>query len=273
VIAIALSSYINAHFEGNIAAFARWVGLGNVQTHRWVKGRTTPTIDTLLKICFRLEVPLLEFFVQAIATAHLVKETNQYPEHLKVSISSPLNSNPRKDSKRLQQLKAALTEDPPPSLTEIAERLGYKRTTTLYYYASELCHAISAKHVEYQKAIQRKNTQCALEAVIENEAYPPPSLQQVAKLIGIGVYTLKKHFPDLCKIISKRYASYLSECRAQRIQVIREEIRQVATNLDHQGIEPTASRVSPYLKKPRSILQKEAQAALKEVRYKLGWGK
>ena len=233
----------------------------------------TTTISTLLKICFRLEVPLLEFFVQAIATTYPVQETKPCLDRTQIAISSYLNFKLEEDSKQIRQLKAALAEDPPPSLAKVAERLGYRRTTTLYYYASDLCHAISAKHTEYRKAIQSRNTQRELEALIASEVSPPPSLQQVAKSIKIGVYTLKKHFPDLCRNISNRYAIYLSECHAKRIQVLREEIRQVATNLDTQGIEPTASRVSPYLKKPRSILQKEAKAVLREARRELGWEK
>jgi len=272
-IAIALSGYANAQFEGNITAFAQWLGLERVQTHRWVTGKTIPTINALLKICFRLEVPLLEFFIQAIAATHPVKETKPCLDQPQIVISSSLNFQLEEDSKQIQKMKAALAEDPPPSLAEVAERLGYRRTTILYYYASDLCHAISAKHAEYKKTIQSRSTQRKLEAVIVNEVSPPSSLQQVAKSIKISVHTLKKYFPDLCHIISNRYAIYLSECRAKRIQVLREEIRQVATNLDAQGIEPIASCVSPYLKKPRSILQKEAKAVLKEACRELGWEK
>ncbi len=272
-IALTLAGYARTLFEGNISAFSRWLGLGRVQTHRWVTGESAPELKTLLKICFRLEVPLLKIFNQAIANTCLAKEAKQPLEQTKVASSSSLNLQVEEVSKQIRQMKAALTEDPPPSLAKVAERLGYRRTTTLYYYASDMCHAISAKHTEYQKVVELKNIRCALEAVIANDVCPPPSLQKVAQSISTSVHTLKKHFPELCCSISSRYASYLSECRVKRIQLLKEEIRQVAAKLEDQGIEPTASRVSLYLNKPRSILQKEAKAALKEVRYELGWGK
>ncbi|MBE9207606.1 hypothetical protein IQ244_13960 [Nostoc sp. LEGE 06077] len=39
------------------------------------------------------------------------------------------------------------------------------------------------------------------------------------------------------------------------------------------GIEPTASRISPHLSKPGTILQENAIAAVRAVRRELGWEK
>jgi hypothetical protein len=48
-------------------------------------------------------------------------------------------------------LEAALQESPPPSLMEITRRLGYKNSSYLYKYFSELSRSISRRYKDYVK--------------------------------------------------------------------------------------------------------------------------
>ncbi|WP_427158282.1 hypothetical protein ACQFX9_21245 [Aliinostoc sp. HNIBRCY26] len=112
-----------------------------------------------------------------------------------------------------------------------------------------------------------------LESVVANKAYPPPSMQEVTKQIGISLPSLKKYFPEICSAISERYANYCKEKSNQRVEILSQEIRQIALQLNSQGIEPTASRISAHLSKPGMILQKKAIATVYAVRRELGWEK
>ncbi|AUB40547.1 DNA-binding transcriptional regulator, AcrR family [Nostoc flagelliforme CCNUN1] len=99
-------------------------------------------------------------------------------------------------------------------------------------------------------------------------------MQEVAKRFGKkSVHSLDKHFPDLCSAISARYANYRQESRTKRVEKLRQEVRKVAFHLHSEEIEPTASRISVFLKSPGSILQKEVVEAVCEVRRELGWEK
>lgn len=110
-----------------------------------------------------------------------------------------------------------------------------------------------------------------MEAVLESQEYPPPPLHEVAKRLGISIPALNRHCPELCNAIAARRVSYRKECQMKRVQKLRQEVRQVAFKLNAEGIEPTASRVSVHMTKPAAILQKEAVAAVLEVRRELGW--
>ncbi|MEH2283046.1 MAG: TniQ family protein [Nostoc sp.] len=263
-----LFAYVNVLTNGNITLFAQNLGMGIVQTHRWCIGKCLPIINTLLQICFYLGTSLLDFLTtDAINTDHctiIIRNRNQ------------TNRKPRSSYKNSEQVKleldAALIENPPPSLTEMAERLGYKRTTVLYYHAQDLCPEIIARHADYQVAKRLKKMQWELEAVLKSQEYPPPSMKEVARRLGKkSVHSLPNNFPELCSAISVRYASYVQERRTERVKKLSQEVRQVALQLHLEGVEPTASRISVLLKKPGSILQKQVFAAVREVRRELGW--
>ncbi|MFN6529755.1 TniQ family protein [Nostoc sp. ChiSLP03a] len=265
-----LSAYVNTLAHGNIAAFANKLEINRSQTHRWCVGKTLPTIDTLLQICFQLEISLLDFLTK---------------EEINVDSSKIITQNQNKPSKEgtyqlntstevLHALETALTKSPPPSLVEIAEWLGYKKTSALYYYSSDLCKIIATRHSEYEKAQRLEKLQRLLEELLAAKEYPPPSMQEVAKRFGKkSVHSLDKHFPELCSAISARYANYRQESRTKRVEKLRQEVWKVASQLHSEGVEPTASRISVFLKSPGSIIQKEVVEAVFEVRRKLGWEK
>jgi hypothetical protein len=266
-----LSAYANVFANGNIAVFAQMIGMGRFQTHRWCTGKSLPTIDALLQICFRLDISLLDFFY---------KEENIKSMNVILKNKSPSRKPTKEPFKLLYTqdeivhiLENALSTNPPPSLVEITENLGYKQTSVLYYHSSDLCKAIQSRHAEYKKTEKLKKMQSLLERVLASEEYPPLSMQEVTKQLGISLPSLKKYFPEICRAISERYTNYRQEKSKQRVEILSQEIRQVAFKLHSEGIEPTASRISAHLSKPVVILQKKAIAAVQAVRCELGWEK
>lgn len=267
-----LAAYVHALADDNISAFARQIGINRTQAERWCTGNTQPTIDILLQICFHLKTSLVDFLIQDLINIDFdtINKVNNYQQ----------KSNTRSTSRQInnsgevqQALETALTENPPPSIIEVAKRLGYKRSTVLYYHSSDLCYAITQRHIEYEKSQRLQRIQHLLQDVLESKDYPPPSMQKVAESVGISFHALKRNFPELCRAISAQYASYRREQRTKRVDKVSQEVRQIALKLHAEGVEPTASRISVYMTKPGSILQKEAIAAVREVRSELGWEK
>lgn len=50
------------------------------------------------------------------------------------------------------------TEDPPPSLKEVGQRLGYQ-PTTLYKINGPACHAVASRHTMYRRELREKRLQ------------------------------------------------------------------------------------------------------------------
>lgn len=269
-IAKTLSAYVDPQISGNIAAFAHLLGMHITPVSRWYKGQAVPVVDTLLQICSYFGISLLSFLVEEAVTTNSDRIVTQYqsqPQFNRVN-SHEMVCNSRKVKLVLQ---AALNEYPPRSLTEIAESLGYRGCNSLFYHSSDLSHAISARYSDYQKTERLKKIQQALEAVLESQECPPPSIYEVAKRLGISAPVLKRYCLELCNAISERYASFCQERKMKRLQKQCQEIREVAFKLHAEGIEPTASRISAQLSKPLIFPSLEAVAAVREVRHELGW--
>ena len=265
-----LLTYSEVLTEGNIAKFAEYLGLGHVQTHRWCTGKCIPTLDILLKICFRLEISLLNFLNQKIYISELSRRSVKKYIASNKTVRTPYTK--LHDSNEVcRALEAALVEEPPPSLKELAERLGYRKTSALYYHSQKLCQLISARFIEYQKSQKLQQWKLVLESVYSGKEYPPPPMRQVAKRLDTSVQTLYSYFPELCQKISIKYIGYRNERSEKRVDKLVQEIYQIALELHSSGIEPTASRISNHLSKSGSILQQEAIQAVKEIRCELGW--
>ena len=273
-IAKKFSAYADALTKGNLATFARLLGKGRVVVGNWCQGKNMPQLYTLLQICHCLGVSLSSFLTEESSITNLDQLVAQHHSQLQPKrITRDRKKGKMCDSDDVRRvLKAALTTFPPPSLIEVAQSLGYKSSSSLFYHSSDLCHQVTARYTEYQKTERLEKIQSALKTILESQEYPPPALHEVAKRIDISVPALNRHCPELCKVIAARRDSYRKERQMKRVQELRQEVRQVALKLNAEGVEPTASRISVHLTKPGSILQKEVVSAVREVRRELGWG-
>ena len=77
---------------------------------------------------------------------------------------------------------------------------------------------------------------------------PPPSLRTVQKRLGFTDVSLKKHFPDLCKVIVANYAQRRTETARMRKEALQREVREIMATLDRTGVVPTLPRVTCLLK-------------------------
>jgi hypothetical protein len=101
-------------------------------------------------------------------------------------------------------LESALAEDPPPSLTEIARRLGYARGT-IRDAEPELCGKLVARRREFAEQ-SRQALRQRLEAILKED--PPPSLREVHARLDITHNVLYENFPELHRAIVGRNSEY-----------------------------------------------------------------
>lgn len=168
------------------------------------------------------------------------------------------------------------------TLVKIATLLG---TSVLHLLVGEIAQInkpsagrqkISLEQSRKQRRVEplgvAKNRQReALCAVIRSAQYPPPSMREVARRLQFDLSGLYKSCPDLCQIISARFANYRAEKRAERIQRLCEETRQAISLLHAQGRYPSQSQVSKRLSAPGSFWVPEVHQTWKEMIQQLGW--
>lgn len=116
-----------------------------------------------------------------------------------------------------QQLEAIVAADemPPPTLRDVARRLG-SDSSTLCRHFPDLYQAIVQRSRTYQEA-EKLYAQHELEAIVASNEAPPPLLKEVARRLGSNSTTLSNRFPDLCQAIVQRRKDY-QEAEKRRIQ-------------------------------------------------------
>jgi transcriptional regulator with XRE-family HTH domain len=200
------SEYIKGHV-GNLPALARFLGVNKATLWQWSKGKQLLQLESLLKLCYRLEMSLLEFVTGATISKGLITSTT-------ISLANRDEAKPpartRKALDRAEAartLQSALTETPPPSLQRVAARLGRDGNTLRYQFA-DLCKSITQRYAAYKKARSAERWE-GVEYVLRQvlNGGEAPSMAQVALRLGYDVKTLRKQHPDLCHEISLRHAN------------------------------------------------------------------
>ncbi len=141
-IQLAINHSVERLTDGNISAFARLFDLPRNTVENWCRGKRIPELDMLLRLCYRLNLSLTEVLFQK---ADVLQPRLQDP-------IAEIRFQPRKrsaiDKEQIGHLLEEATskaEEPPPSLLEVGQRLGYQ-PTTLYKINRDACHAIAERY-------------------------------------------------------------------------------------------------------------------------------
>jgi transcriptional regulator with XRE-family HTH domain len=110
-----------------------------------------------------------------------------------------------------------------------------------------------------------------LEQALRAQAWPPPSMRQVARQLGYTHTDLLHRFPTLCRAISARYLTYRTTVGEQKMRQLSAEVRQATHTVHTQGLYPSSSRVAQLLSKPSHFRHPLANAAWHEALHELGW--
>ncbi len=185
-VAKAMRATINLVSKGNIAAFASHLGIPKNTVWMWHGGKALPQLDVLLKICYCLEISLLDFLIPEKVAAKLLKISLQKSsEQLHNKRVSPKSF----DSDQVEEILLATIasgEEPPPTMKEVAQQLGYDRRTISRRFP-ELCCAISTRCQSYRKALRLREVEQSCQEV-----------QQIAlELLNRGVHPSEARVSEL----------------------------------------------------------------------------
>ena len=148
-----LTKYVENKFQGNMAAFARFLQMPKNTVWMWCKNKSQPSLEMLLRICHRLEISVWQFLTQEKLTQS--KTTNT------LASLPQIKSKARKtvlDRDRIQKyLEWVLKENnsAPPSMEQVARDIQINRRT-IFHHFPELCRAISANYTKHRTAIHQQ---------------------------------------------------------------------------------------------------------------------
>ena len=168
-----------------------------------------------------------------------------------------------------QELLAALSEEPPPTVAQVALRLGLRvPQLRLRRGCRDLCKALCARYPDRLR-FQKGRTEEALKRALEE---PPVPLVILAANLDKDPNALRVAFPDLCRHLRARHvARQLRE--QQRFRLVYENaVRQALGEIAYAGHYPSQQRVLSFISKRNPSLTSFylTGLAIKSVRMKLG---
>ncbi len=195
----------------NTEALADIGGIDKLRT--WSHGTHVPTITSLLKFCHFFNISPLNFL-----TKKTTGEEDIYFNFGKLNGSGNLLSQISEflsDEITPHVLEEALTEEPPPFLSDVAKRLN-KSVSSLRREFPDQCRKMVKRYNIFQKnrKIQLKQE---LESILTRHDGPSPSPYEVAKRLSIRPDYFRKHFPTEYQLIREKYQARL-EIRRQNLE-------------------------------------------------------
>jgi AraC-like DNA-binding protein len=160
-------------------------------------------------------------------------------------------------------LKNALQENPPPSLSKLAKRIGCSSSKILERQYPNLCGWIKER---YQAQFAKHGTDIArkaLEMLVEN---PVPSAAEVCRRLNITKWYMRKHFPSIQTMIADQHRRCISLESKQKFDLSFRRVFDIAAELHGQGTYPSDERILRLLPKPHQIAWQDFHAAARRAR-------
>jgi len=252
--------------KGNDTTVADLIGVRKKIVSFWQCGRSIPRLEFILKFCYRLDLSVVDFLTvmtNRLCCGIQVDETQL--QNLKVPTKREAVVAWETNIRRT--LEAALLEEPPPPLAEIAGRLGYLSAGSLYRKHGELSRRVVAR---YQKTIRghgsiqlqpeekqqfqfrrrkgekstehEREREVLISALSEN---PTPTLNEIVRRLGYqSNETLIYRFPDERRAIrekrdqqrKKRHEELEAKLRAALSEEPPRPLTQVAASLQYSRL-------------------------------------
>ena len=234
--------------EDNRAAMADTVRCNRNMISDWLNGSGRPRINNFFRAWFHLKLPVSLMF--SPDSAQLLRQASGQTT---VKIERPHKVAPKRRPEQIQAaLNEALKEEPPPSLSEVARRMGYGTTTRLRQVARALSSQIVIKYRRSGRShwwvrrgakpiCELSHVKKVLQNNLNAEGQIPP-LDRIAASLGYAIdHSLRQKFPELCRALSAK----LARQRGERVA----------------AIEPTLERA----------LQETAPPSIREICQRIGF--
>jgi len=176
----------------------------------WATGEIKPTLYYLCRLCYEIKLPLLAVFegIPAAWRGVLAVPGRDQPQRPRPG------SKPGIEQSALHEvLVGFLTENPPPSVAEIARRLNFRRAQTLWSREPKLCKQIAERRRESginmspAKQLYPRSKRTHLERTLRRylREENPLSLNEPASQLGYkGSASIRERFPELCRAITTK---------------------------------------------------------------------
>jgi len=183
-----LVGWTRSRRTGSRQAWARQVGLTESTIRHWERGEIVPSLWLLLHVCYHLRTSPLRVLTGTVADLPPVDP--EPPSALPFPLR-PVRARTAFDCETMRQALEDIltsTEEPPPSLREVARRLG-RAEEVLRRRLPELCHAISKRYLREQRAQGLRRRQQVCEEVRQATYHVHaqgqyPSAYRVAQLVS-----------------------------------------------------------------------------------------
>ncbi len=225
----AITDLINQVTGGNGKRFAHIIGVRPETVYTWLRNWSAPQLDLLLKICSNFGLTLTELLaVQNVSDRYALADHDQIRLSQHRSLAPPY-----KKADVITFLEAALEEDPPPSLPDLAARLGYKSATSLRQASPELSREITAARRAVSTRMARKvcvnrgrqTVRSALEAALGLEC--PPSVGELSVILDYKCQkSLWRGFPNLCRRISVKRSDFRRKTIRDRRKILEDALKE-----------------------------------------------
>ncbi len=200
-VATSLRYCINKYGWGSWTRFASQFEVARGTLWQWLSAPTRPSFESVLRLTYRIGVPLLSFLCGSLETEEgpLTSEMGSTSiSTINSIIETPL---PHDEVKKI--MLAAASSDQRQSLVTFARISGWD-VSTLKRHFPDLCATILTRHADvYYKRLNVAKGLSTLRAALKET--PPPSLSTVAQRIGCNTKPLRIHFPEITGDIVTRY--------------------------------------------------------------------
>jgi DNA-binding Xre family transcriptional regulator len=198
-----LVKLIEKNADGSINRFSNIVGIWSGTIRRLLVEETMLTLGNLCQLCSRLDISPLDL----LAGQYNEEDTKRRNVIFKEDV--PLLRVTVPWSELEHELRATLQEEPPPSMEEVARRMGYYPPKVKRHFP-QLCEQIIFRYREYQKSTHPRPEEVlrALESALKES--PPSSLQSILRRLGCQDtgYYYYRHYRELCFAITDRFKKY-----------------------------------------------------------------
>jgi AraC-like DNA-binding protein len=163
-------------------------------------------------------------------------------------------------------LIAAKEENPPPSSTSIAKRLGCSRGFLKLHFPED-CKIISERYAESRKVFEdidgTRDKLLALQAET-----PPLSMRQCTERLGCQSQQLNRFFPEITRAIKIKYYKHRRMQSRRRRERRYKIIREMVTTLEAEQVVPSTYWIIKRLPNLKGLTSFELHAALRDMNLK-----
>jgi TniQ len=149
-----LQTFADQITNGKMQRLSALLGKSNLTVWEWRHGRVRPLLFELMRICYCMNIRLVELLTGKLLTEKSSFNFRQFPNELEPTKKSR-SPRPFDYSKVRPQLEKYLDMSPPVSMSRVATEIGYDRGL-LYKYIPDLYCKIRDRYQEFLKSRCRR---------------------------------------------------------------------------------------------------------------------